>query len=217
MTWLSGELVSLLTFLLPGFVAAGIFYSLTSHPKPNAFDRLVQALIFTVLGQAITSVTVLLLNHRATKTYNTLGDDLQLAVLVLVAILLGLIAAFVSNKDLLHTLLRSLRITNETSYPSEWYSAFSRNSGSYVVLHLAGQRRLYGWPLEWPSSPDNGHFRIAEAEWLVDTKDTPAEHSQSKDVQQRIPVKGVSAILIPAAAVEMIEFMEMHTSELDPE
>lgn len=36
MTWASGEAVGVLAFLLPGFVAAAVFYSLTSYPKPGA-------------------------------------------------------------------------------------------------------------------------------------------------------------------------------------
>ena len=51
MNWASGEVVGVLTFLLPGFVAAAVFYSLTSHPKPDAFDRVVQALIFLITYQ----------------------------------------------------------------------------------------------------------------------------------------------------------------------
>ena len=54
MNWASSEIVGVLSFLLPGFVAAAIFYSLTSYPKPSPFDRVVQALIFTVIGKAIT-------------------------------------------------------------------------------------------------------------------------------------------------------------------
>ena len=53
MSWAFGDIVGVLTFLLPGFVAASIFYSLTSYPKPSPFDRVVQALIFTVIGHAI--------------------------------------------------------------------------------------------------------------------------------------------------------------------
>ena len=53
MSWASSETVTVLTFLLPGFVAAAIFYSLTSHPKPSDLERVIQALIFTVIGQAI--------------------------------------------------------------------------------------------------------------------------------------------------------------------
>ena len=197
MTWMSGEIVGLLTFLLPGFVAAAVFYSLTSHPKPNAFDRFVQALIFTVVGQAIIAVAVLSLSDNAMASYANWGEDRQLVLSVSVAVLLGLIATYFSNNDSLHSLLRYLRITKETSYQSEWYSAFSRHAGCYVVLHLEGERRLYGWPVEWPSAPDNGHFRIGDAEWLVD----------DEGGQTQVLVKGVSAILVPVSTVEMVEFL----------
>ena len=42
------DFVTLLQYLLPGFVAAWIIYSFTSYPKPSQFERVVQALIFTI-------------------------------------------------------------------------------------------------------------------------------------------------------------------------
>ena len=194
MNWASSEVVGVLTFLLPGFVAAAIFYSLTSHPRPGAFDRVVQALIFTVIGQAIVA---LLLEVDSTVQETIQGiSHWEFILSVLVAVILGLVASYFSNRDTVHGILRRFGVTKETSYPSEWYSAFSRHHGCYVVLHLKGQRRLYGWPEEWPSRPDEGHFRIAEAEWLVES--------------ERISATGVSAILIPAGEVEMVEFLSDH-------
>ncbi len=35
------EVTPLLTFLLPGFLSASIFYGFTSHPKPSQFERTV--------------------------------------------------------------------------------------------------------------------------------------------------------------------------------
>ena len=191
MSWASSEVVGVLTFLLPGFVAAAIFYSLTSHPKPGAFDRVVQALIFTVIGQAI--VALLLVIDNSAKTDNQWLKNWAPALSVLIAVILGLVASYASNRDTVHGILRCLGVTKETSYPSEWYSAFSRHHGCFVVLHLKGERRLYGWPEEWPSHPEDGHFRVSEAEWL--------------DNDERKPATGVSAILIPAGEVEMVEFL----------
>ena len=200
MSWVSSEVVGVLTFLLPGFVAAAIFYSLTSHPKPSAFDRVVLALIFTVVGQAI--VAALLAIDDTTRDIRQWIRDWELFSSVIVATALGLIASYASNTDTVHGILRFVGVTRETSYPSEWYSAFSRHHGCYVVLHLKGQRRLYGWPEEWPSHSDEGHFRIAEAEWLLEN--------------QRVPATGVSAILIPAGEVEMVEFpSEQHEQSED--
>lgn len=174
------EAIRVLTFLLPGFVAAAVFHALTSRPKPDTFDRVIQALVFTIIVQAATAGF-------------SLDNDRELLLSVPTAVALALIAVYFSNNDTIHRFLRRLRITRETSYPSEWYSSFSSDS-CYVVLHLKGQRRLYGWPSEWPSRPDQGHFRITEAEWLVENVKTP--------------VTRVSAILIPVSEVEMVEFLE---------
>lgn len=134
MSGTSSEVVRVLLFLLPGFVAAAIFYSLTSYPKPGAFDRIVQALIFTVIGQAI--VEFLLVIDSSAKTDNQWLERWEPALPVLIAIILGLVASYASNRDTVHRILRCLGVTRETSYPSEWYSAFSRHHGCFVVLHL---------------------------------------------------------------------------------
>ena len=194
MSWASNEVVEILTFLLPGFVAAAIFYSLTSHPKPGTFERIVQALIFTTVVQAIIVALNIAIDSKSIGEWGP-GPP------VLIAIILALLATYVSNNDTAHWILRRLRFTRETSYPTEWYSAFSRHHGCYVVLHLNGQRRLYGWPEEWPSRPDEGHFRIAEGEWLTD--------------DDRHPITGVSAILVSAGEVEMVEFLSTSHEELD--
>ena len=202
MSWASNEAIGLLMFLLPGFVAAAIFYSLTSFPRPGAFDRLIVALIFTAIGQTITEYGLPAITGSSGETPDTGGW--QPLAPFFVAVALGLGASVLSNTDILHRLLRSMHFTRETSYPSEWYSTFARMGDShYIVLHLAGERRLYGYAEEWPSNPERGHFRIAEPEWLgEDGERTPAESEGGET-----PAEGVAAVLIPATAVTMIEFM----------
>ena len=197
MNWASSEVVTILTFLLPGFVATAIFHSLTAHPKPNEFDRIIQALIFTTVVQAIVKGVPLVGSLAGVAPLWTGESEIVVAVLVAVAVAVG--AVYVSNHDTLLRFLRWIGLTRETSYPSEWYSAFARNPDCYVVLHLKGERRLYGWPEEWPSRPDQGHFRIAEAEWLAEG--------------ERLPLTGVSVILVPGDEVEMVEFLEVDTSQ----
>ncbi len=197
MPWASSEVINVLAFLLPGFVAAAIYYSLTSHPKPSAFERLIQALIFTAVIQA---VVALLPDSIPTGEIDIGADDPWDPVLpVAVAIVVALIVVVVVNYDLAHRLLRLLRITRENAYASEWDSSFARSDGCYVVLHLVGQRRLYGWPEEWPNDPERGHFRINRAEWLTD--EGPA------------PIGDLSGVLIPVAEVEMVEFVGTGDSE----
>lgn len=202
MVWPSSEVIDVLVFLLPGFVAASIFYSLTSHPKPGAFDRVIQALVFTVIAQVIAQVTVTAISIVANVTWK---EDLipVISVLipvisVLIAVVLALVTVYWSNNDSIHRILRRFNVTKETSYPSQWYSTFWRLGGCYVVLHMKGERRLYGWPEEWPSQPDRGHFRISEGEWLTDNNKNDGRSASEIS----------SAILIPAIDVEMVEFVE---------
>lgn len=199
MSWASSEVVSILTFLLPGFVAGVIFNSLTSHPKPSDFDRIFQALIFTSLIQALTA-SALWVSSRISFLSFTEYQHADIILSAVLAIALGLVTSFVFNHDWLHVFLRIIHVTRENSYPSEWYSSFSRNPDCYVVLHLDGERRLYGWPEEWPSQSDKGHFRIAEAEWLLDDGGT-------------ISGEGVVAIVVPATEVIMVEFIRAESSE----
>ena len=187
----SSETVSILMFLLPGFVAAAVFYWLTSRPKPSAFERIVQALIFTILVQAMVRILFIVMESMGwVPSWDEVG---RLVFSSLVAIGLGLLAVYTLNKDIPHRYLRLIGVTRENSYPSEWYSAFDRHADTYLVLHLKGERRLYGWPTEWPSRPDEGHFLIEEVEWL--------------DGDERIPAKGVAGMLVPASEVEMVEFL----------
>ena len=193
MSWASSEAVGVFMFLLPGFLAGMIFYSLTSYPKPSDFNRLINALIFTAAGQTLTQFIVLWVWN------DDPSDEILLALNILIAVGLALVLAYILNKDIIHRPFRCAGITRETSYPFELYSTFSQHRDCYVVLHLKKERRLYGWPEEWPSHPSRGHFRIVEAEWLTDN----GSH----------PVTGVSAILVPATQVEMVEFLRMETNE----
>lgn len=201
MEWAVSEAVSVLAFLLPGLVAAVIFYSLTSYPKPNEFSHIVQALAFTLAAQAVT--WILLTFVFAAWETDSWPAGAETVISVLIAILLALNTAWSVNHDVAHKLLRRMGVTKETSYPSEWYSAFHRYTECYVVLHLKGGRRLYGWPEEWPGHPEQGHFIIAEGEWLVKG--------------ERRPLTGVAVILIPGQDVEMVEFLEQAQGETTEE
>lgn len=191
---LASDLVELLRYLLPGFLAAWVFYGFTSFIKPSQFERVIQALIFTLIVQVIVyfyrTAAISISEYWSLGSWN---NDVELVISVLIAALLGLTFAYFANNDKFHSVIRKIGSSKETSYPSEWYGEFSSRV-TYVVLHLDGERRLYGWPKEWPSNSEKGHFSIQQASWLVDGKE--------------IPLTGVETILIPAKDVLMVEFME---------
>ncbi len=187
------EVVAILQFLLPGFLAAWVFYGFTSFPKPSEFERIVQALIFTLIIQVLVSIEGAVLRWCGQRiSFGAWSKDVELGAATVTAALVGVVFSSLANNDRLHKVARTLGITRQTSYPSEWFGVFLQNV-TYVVLHLKDERRLYGWPREWPSSPSSGHFKLEEVSWLVDGEERP--------------VKGVGCLLVNVQDVRWVEFL----------
>ena len=196
---ISKDTVTLLNYLLPGFLAAWVYYGFTSFKLPSQFERVVQALIFTLLVQPLVYIAkAALLCAGKCVSLGTWTDSSNLTASVAFAFILGATFATFANNDRFHKLMRYLKITRETSYPSEWYGEFG-NSVTYVVLHLRDQNRIYGWPKEWPSQPGVGHFVLEQSVWL-------------DDENKEIPMTNVASVLIPADAVTLVEFMNPNWS-----
>ena len=181
-------------------MAATVFYSFTAYSKPNEFGQVVQALVFTMVGQVIASSIQLL--ATALGAQEPWHASLEIIVPTLSAVVVALIAAYLSNKDLTHKAFRLIGLTRETANPA-WYSSFANNDDCYVVLHLKDGRRLYGWPEDWPSHPAQGHFRITAASWLDD--DNPASQPENR--------RTIYAIIVNVSDVETVEFIEPSDSE----
>ncbi|VVM40329.1 hypothetical protein PS662_02875 [Pseudomonas fluorescens] len=187
------EVIPLLQYLLPGFLAAWIFYSLTAFKRPDTFGQIVQALIFTFVIQSLVvglEGLLLLMGERffSIGVWSRKSEALWSAM---IALLLGFISCHVANSDKLHALLRKLKVTTQNSFPCEWYSAFLSRQG-FVILHLIGGKRLFGWPSEWPSEPANGQFVLEFPSW-IDKDDNP------------LPGKA-EVIVIDASKVQWVEF-----------
>ncbi|WP_333875152.1 DUF6338 family protein [Methylobacter sp.] len=193
------DFVSILQYLLPGFVSAWVFYGLTSYPKPPQFERVVQAMIFTLFTQATLNIVEFIL--KFVGRYWSIANWTESSSLIwsiIIALLLGLIFSYFANNDMLHKLLRDTKlrgknITYQGSFSSEWFKAFLEPT--YIVLHFNDERRLYGWPIEWPPEPTKGHFLIADPSWLV-------EDGEEKRII------GVKNILVNVNDVKWVEFLK---------
>lgn len=183
----NSELIPVLQYLLPGFVSAWIFYGLTAYPRPSPFERVIQALILTFIIRGVTEILETYLNIQSSSFILSLS----------LALFFGILFSYSANNDKFYRLLRHLKITKETSYPSAWFSAFSDNI-TYVVLHLKDTRRIYGWPKEWPNDPRDSHVLLQHACWLIE------ENGESKEV----PLDDLEGILIDSANIEIVEFVK---------
>jgi hypothetical protein len=192
---LGHDAIQILQYLLPGFLAAWIFYGLTPYDVPSQFERVIHALILTLIIQTLVFAEKWFLDAWGRPWSLTIADDSsRLIASTTSAFFVGVIFAFCANHDTFHGLARFLKVTRETSYSSEWFGAFCENV-TFVVLQLKDERRIYGWPQEWPSDYKEGHFLLLSPSWLL--PDGTEE-----------PVTGVSSILIDTNDVEWVEFME---------
>lgn len=144
----TSEIVTAIYQLLPGFVSAWIFFGFTAHAKPAPFERVIQALIFTLFAEALAQLTgfcFLKMGEGRNPAENWGEWNLSVVFIWKVgyAVLMGFVFAIVANNNWLHGRLPNW-ITKRTSYPSEWFSAFNRTQ-TYVYLHLDDGRRVYGW------------------------------------------------------------------------
>jgi Family of unknown function (DUF6338) len=184
--------------LLPGFVSAWVYFSLTAHKKPSSFERIIQAFIFTAfvlpVRWAIMSLALLIGQYMAIGTWT---KDTGLFWGVLIALVVGLIASWITNTSTLHKFLssdklKSLRVTKRTSYPSEWFSAFNYDK-RYILLHLKDKRKLYGWPEEFPDHCDTGHFILRNAAWVWPDR-------------KRVSLHNIERLVVPVEMVMLVEF-----------
>jgi len=191
---LGTQAIALLAYLLPGFLAAMVFYGFTSHPKPSQFERVVQALVLTFVVQASTLLVRWPLEWIGSfwplREWDKTSDAL---VSVVLAIALGAALAHFANTDKAYAWLRRRGLTSRTSHPSEWYCVFSQKV-MFVILHMNDERRLYGWPKEWPIEPDKGQFYIMLPCWIQPN-------------EEQIDLPQLDGILIQARDVKWVEFV----------
>ncbi len=193
---ISIEFINLTRFLLPGFLAAWIYFGLTSHPKPSQFERVIQALIFTFIVQVLTYpaswILLLIGDYVPLGTWNTTAESFTALI---ISCTFGMTLAYFANHDSAHKWLRSIGFTTRTSHPSEWYYVFSQNV-TFVILHMKDERRLYGWPKEWPIESNAGQFYIMTPSWIDENG-------------SELPLPQVEGILIPASEVRWVEFIRL--------
>ena len=160
--------VSILLVLLPGFVSAKIITALAFQEKRDALDRVVLALIFTLVNYVtwltmVSLVRVLPFVDSArpwSETTNLLG-------LLSCSVVWGVIGVWIINSDKLHLRLRKWRLTKRGSRPSVWYDVFWRSENVvYVVVRMKDGKRAYGWPRLYSEDPDAGHLFLSPAKWL---------------------------------------------------
>jgi len=156
MEGVSTELVNLLRYLLPGFLAAWIFYGLTAHPKAAQFERVVQAVIFTAIIQWVVLVIkwCLCFLGRHCVIWGTWNPDSTVFWSMLVAVAMGLLFARFANDNSLHEWLWCWKWYEKQRLKSRrnWQRQWIRSRRRFRLPSLC--------PLKWSSFRKSGFLRL---------------------------------------------------------
>jgi len=193
---ISTQAVTLLQTLLPGFITTMIFYWLADAPKPNQFERVIQALICSgIIKLSVDGLMNFFLWMGQWWYVATWTSTVETIWTTGLAVAFGLSLAWFAYNDTLYRWMRHRRFTSRSStLVQEWSWAFLNYQGRFVVLNLLDGRRLMGFPRAWPSDHEKGHFVIENPYWLEG--DGMREYG------------GVTSVLIANADVLWVEFLD---------
>jgi len=166
------SLLAVLVILLPGFLAARLEQRLTVGPKQNEFDKVVEALLYSLLIYLASTVVARSLPvsikvekiGEATR-YSVETSLLRLAILPLIALLFAAAMSWASNNDILGRFFRRIGVTRRTWRASIWSDVFHGYVG-VVQVELADGRSVLGWLKYYSDRPENCSLFLERAAWV---------------------------------------------------
>jgi hypothetical protein len=202
----SFEALAILLILLPGFLAAYILQSLATRPKQTDLERVIEALIFSLLIYLVyilTSGTGLPVSWRLEKdaagnpAYTVEAAWRRLTLLTLVLpVLLGIVSAWLVEHDLLLRVLRFCKLTERTSRSSTWIDVMTEIN-SVAQVELADGRKVMGWITYYSVDPDDSSLFLEEAAWVSEENEGDL-----------VPIKGPGILLTKEAGIRSVTFLD---------
>ena len=190
------DLIPMLFFLFPGLVSTGVMNALVIRKPKDVFDKVVEALIFTMFNLTLFVLMRWILEripdvHFDRDDFYTVGN---ISLITACSIALALVMAAEMNNEWLLQRLRNWGITRKTAKPSTWIETFAQ-SQRFVVVHLKDGRRVYGWPTFYSDTPKERAIYLESATWLEDNN---------------MPINDppISILLDKESGIKLIEFVE---------
>ena len=192
---LSKDVLTLLTFLFPGFLVASIFHSLSSHKRSSLqVELVIQAIVLTFIVKLLVlweQGVSLWIGHLA-FAIGTWTATSELAASIGTALVFGVVLGASAHDGRFHDLLRRCKLTSSSSHESDWCYALTKYP-RHVTLEFKDGKRLYGFPEAWPTDPEHGHFFIVDAVWTHDPRPQP--------------MRGTEGLLVSVQDIAHVEIM----------
>lgn len=198
---ISYETLTILAFLIPGFIASGVAGAFVPRQTRQATSWLIEALVASLVVYTLISLifggTAVQMTTEDSRGHDALGLHFQAAFLLpllVASLLLGIGLGVVRSKDLHMKVLRAVRLTRLTGHPSTWYGAFTIQRRPIIVNLTSGQR-VFGWPYYYSDSFEEGIIYLTRPAWVI----AEGEYRELSDIH---------GILIDRSRIAFIEFAQ---------
>lgn len=206
---LKGEAGGLFLFLylLPGFLGAVVYDYLVERQKPTNFDRIIEALVLTLVSSVLAHVgfDVALLPDIAISKDTSLTQILNVFLSVnifyisLCAVGISIVFALINNHNILYRILNITRLTYKNGDGDVWYDTFYRHRKYWVSIKFSDNRILIGWPQYYSFTGQPRELFVADATWWEPDAD---------GVLVSVDVKGAGVYISDFTKVTAIELLE---------
>jgi hypothetical protein len=196
------EALAVLLILLPGFLCARIVQSLCVRPKQTELDKVIEALLYTLLVYALfvlltgnkipVSLTIETLN--GTQRYTLQTEPKKLVLLVIIPVGLALLIGWDSTNDLSGRIFRKLRLTQRTTRSSVWSDVFHEVRG-IAQIELEDGRSVMGWISYYSDEPEDASVFLEKAAWITSEN-------------QLVPINGPGILITRNLAIKHIMFLD---------
>lgn len=197
------EALTVLIFLLPGFLSERLADALTIRPQRSAAMEVVEALIFSLLIYLLYSIVGFVVGLPpivslvgAVGTITASGRSIWgVAVLVAGALVLAAAQSVVINFGWFDWFAYKTGLTNRLTTRSVWLDTFNRFQGVWIRVHLESGERIVGWPRFYSEDTSTPELFLADS-YIEGTNGAVTD------------IDGPGILLTPAAKIAMIELLK---------
>jgi hypothetical protein len=195
------EALGIFLILLPGFTCAYVAQYLSVRRQQTEFDKVVEALLFSVLLYLATlpfyGNSLPVAWHSVANAPNQYQVEIrwsQLLVLALGSCVLGIVYAANINHDWLMRLFRQVGVTERTARSTIWNDVF-QEIGGYVQVGLTGEIKVIGYLRYYSDEAEDSSLFLEDAAWIDKDGNTT-------------PITGPGILLTKDVGIEYVLFLD---------
>ena len=168
------ETLSVLMFLIPGFMVTLIRDGLVFSGKRDKAVVLVEALIWSFLIYMVLSgffsvqpVHLVETKSGEKTSYGIIYSGGAIWLIFATSLAFAALSAWIINNDRLTRVFRFLKITTRSSRGSIWLDVFAVQK-RYVIVHLVDGRRVFGWVMNYSNTAKDACIYLYDFAWIND-------------------------------------------------